>query len=209
MNCPVCNRSLAPTLSICFTCGAMVNDSVREELQTEIGVSRKLPKSPSPRAVVETVRAPISEAPVAPTMVEAPAPKVAADAPAPKASAKPTQTVELNVQKTSPTLVGFQAKNPTIPDWRLQVQNAVRTRKGSDPSVDAVGRSYEKQLVTRGANALKPEYLESPKPEVKPQHKDPRLAAALNRISESRSTYMKEPQAATPLPPRAPNKSFP
>ena len=36
MNCPVCKRSLAPTLSICFACGAMVNDSVREELQTKI-----------------------------------------------------------------------------------------------------------------------------------------------------------------------------
>jgi uncharacterized RDD family membrane protein YckC len=36
MNCPVCKRELAPTLSICFTCGAMVNDTVREELETKI-----------------------------------------------------------------------------------------------------------------------------------------------------------------------------
>src|SRR6476619_2569226 len=36
MNCPVCKRELAPTLSICFACGAMVNDTVREELETKI-----------------------------------------------------------------------------------------------------------------------------------------------------------------------------
>lgn len=36
MICPVCKRDLAPTLSICFACGAMMNDSVREELETKI-----------------------------------------------------------------------------------------------------------------------------------------------------------------------------
>ena len=36
MMCPVCKRDLAPTLSICMTCGAMINDTVREELETKI-----------------------------------------------------------------------------------------------------------------------------------------------------------------------------
>ena len=36
MNCPVCKRELAPTLSICLTCGAMMHDTVREELETKI-----------------------------------------------------------------------------------------------------------------------------------------------------------------------------
>src|SRR5829696_4374185 len=36
MMCPVCKRDLAPTLSICLTCGAMINDTVREELETKI-----------------------------------------------------------------------------------------------------------------------------------------------------------------------------
>jgi hypothetical protein len=37
--CPVCKRDLAPTLSICLTCGAMINDTVREELETKISRS--------------------------------------------------------------------------------------------------------------------------------------------------------------------------
>ena len=36
MKCQVCNRNLAPTLSICPACGTMMNDSVREELQLNI-----------------------------------------------------------------------------------------------------------------------------------------------------------------------------
>ena len=37
MKCPVCKRELAPTISICYACGTMVQDSVREELSTKIG----------------------------------------------------------------------------------------------------------------------------------------------------------------------------
>ena len=56
----------------------MVNDSVREELQTKVGVSRKLPRSPLPPATVGTmVKAPTSEAPFPPIVVETAAPKVA------------------------------------------------------------------------------------------------------------------------------------
>ena len=202
MNCPVCNRSLAPTLSICFTCGAMVNDSVREELQTKIGVSKKLATPrPTPIQATKAETAPALEIPV--PEVQAPA-KPVVQAPA-MVVAKPSHTVELRVQKTSPTLVGFQAKNPTVPDWRLQLQNAVRTRKGPDSEP-----AYEKQLVTSGANALKPEYVEAPKPEIKPEHKNPRVAAALKRISASRSVYMNEGATEKSGPrPSQPNKSFP
>src|SRR6059058_3842621 len=169
MNCPVCNRSLAPTLSIWFTCGAMVNDSVREELQTKVGISKKLPKPIQSPAPVAIEVAPVAIEAVEKITVAKPEPP-----PPPKPVAKPAPTVELNVQKTSPTLVGFQAKNPTVPDWRLQLQNAVRHRKTSSAdSNDAVGRSYEKQLVTNGANALKAEYVEAPKPAPKPEHEDP------------------------------------
>gem|GEM_PF-530912 len=45
MKCPVCSRDLAPTLSICPSCGAMMNDSVREELQSKI-TSGPLSKRP-------------------------------------------------------------------------------------------------------------------------------------------------------------------
>jgi uncharacterized RDD family membrane protein YckC len=182
----------------------MVNDSVREELQTKVGISKKLPKpiqSPAPFAIE-----------VAPVTIEA-VEKITVAKPEPpalKPVAKPAPTVELNVQKTSPTLVGFQAKNPTVPDWRLQLQNAVRHRKTSSAEMsDAVGRSYEKQLVTNGANALKAEYVEAPKPAPKPEHDDPRVANALKRINQSRSTFLNEPAAKPVTRPGQASKNFP
>jgi uncharacterized RDD family membrane protein YckC len=193
----------------------MVKDSVREELQTKIGVSSRLKKpatinefaappkvelAPAPSKPEPTVRihknVPPAARPAEPKIELAPPPKA-------------TPTVELNASKTSPTLVGFQAKNPTVPDWRLELQNAVRQRKAGD-SVDAIGGSYQKQLVTSGANALKPEYVEVPKQELRPEHKDPRVAAALKRIEESRVTFLSETPAPRSEPrPAQPNKNFP
>ena len=51
MNCPVCTRDLASTLSICPSCGAMMNDSVREELEAKItsGRLRPTPTSIEPK----------------------------------------------------------------------------------------------------------------------------------------------------------------
>src|SRR5262245_29023581 len=174
MNCPVCNRQLAPTLSICFTCGAMVHDSVREELQTKIGtvpVKRKREK-------------PI-EAPPPPVEMSAPNPVPATLNPRPVR----TTTTELNRQKTSKTLVEFQTKNPTIPDWRLQLQNAVRSRKAG-ASADSGNGAYQAQLVTSGANALKAEYVEDAEPQA--ENKDQRIANALKRIADSRKTFLPE-----------------
>ena len=39
-------------------------------------------------------------------------------------------TAGLSASKTSPTLVDFQNKNAKLPDWRIQLQNAVQQRKG-------------------------------------------------------------------------------
>jgi len=147
MNCPVCNRLLAPTLSICFTCGAMVHDSVREELQTKIGTG------PVRRRENKRIEVPTPQT-EAPAPVEAIAAKPVPATPNPRPVR--TTTTELNRQKTSKTLVEFQTKNPTIPDWRLQIQNAVRSRKSGTPAETG----YQTQLVTSGANALKAEYVE-------------------------------------------------
>lgn len=51
MNCPVCNRNNAVTLSICPSCGAMVDDSVREELKDKISIIKK-PKALEQRSFV-------------------------------------------------------------------------------------------------------------------------------------------------------------
>ena len=71
-----------------------------------------------------------------------------------------TVTAELPVKNTNPTLVGFQNRNAAMPDWRLQLQNAVRQRAGgaAETGGESVPPVYQKQLVTNGANALKPEY---------------------------------------------------
>src|SRR6185295_15214546 len=104
MNCPVCNRSLAPTLSICPSCGAMMNDTVREELQSKISPGSAMNyKEPTPPAIIKSNplhARPISSAPVPQKRIE---------------------TAGLNTSKTSPTLVEFQNKNAALPDWRIQL----------------------------------------------------------------------------------------
>lgn len=153
---------------------------------------------------------PIVEA--APKLVEtvvAP-PKVPVQAPPPKMRIK-YDTSELTAPKTSPTLVGFQPKNPIIPDWRLELQNKVRGRHTGAP-VDLVAgqdAGYQKQLVTNGANALKAEYVEAPKPAA-PEHKDPRVASALKRINESRKAFLPETSPKREMTSKAaPNRNFP
>src|SRR6478672_11258970 len=141
MNCPVCKRSLAPTLSICFACGAMVNDSVREELQTKISAPTARPAPEQPEPVPAT---------------EISAPTLAMAAPVKRAIPRPSPPMKrvtnpLNGPKTSPTLVEFQTKNASVPDWRLQLQNSVRQRKGGGVNTNAVSEPTQARLVTNGA----------------------------------------------------------
>ena len=118
MNCPVCDRSLAPTLSICPACGAMMNDSVREELQPKITSGPLARPSATPQMPVAN-----RPAPQRPPMIAQPQMQ------------KHQETGGLHASKTSPTLVEFQNKNSSLPDWRLQLQNAVQQRKGGQSAV--------------------------------------------------------------------------
>ena len=240
MNCPVCKRDLAPTLSICLTCGAMMNDTVREELQTKVvssGVSgrladRKLPPT-VPYRPTTPVAAPtptlISEAP--PRRAEPnqpPAPRFLKDAtpvskdPVPVKKPEPVketppekrepapmryETSELGNKKTSPTLVGFQSKNSAVPDWRLQLQNSIRQRTQKDVGIAEDGATFQKQLVTRGANALKVEFVDEPKTI---DVKNPRVANALKRIEESRKAFLPEKhEPDAPSQPAAASRNYP
>lgn len=187
MNCPVCDRSLAPTLSICPACGAMMNDSVREELQTKI--SQRLPARPETQSVPQIDKTPL---PPRPAMIESPV-----------AKAKPQPTADLVAPKTSPTLVGFQSKNTSVPDWRLQIQNAVQQRRtGSSVNADA-GRLYP----TNGGAALKAEPVKVAEPVL--DIADSRVANAMRRIEESRKAFLEpdvlakkssSPRAVQPRP---------
>jgi len=194
MKCPVCNRNLAPTLSICLTCGAMMNDTVREELQTKVTPSANLPKPES-----------------TPGLAPPPKPVVMETRPKTPPAAKPVVTSGLNNPKTSPTLVEFQNKNTAIPDWRLQMQNAVRQRKGmaSDDTgtVNAV-TGGQTHLGTHGAAALKAEIVEQVEVIPSVENADPRLNAALRRIAESRKAFLpEEAETVAAKPPTS--KSFP
>ena len=215
MMCPVCKRDLAPTLSICLTCGAMIHDTVREELETKI--SKTMPARPTltnrpivtpkpemaPIAPPVMSAAPIETPKIAPPKMEAPkteapkteAPKVATPQPPPTLPAKPIaarfETGNLGGKKTSPTLVEFQTKKATVPEWRLQLQNTVRQKAGTNRRVDTVRDEQQttQPRATNGANALKVEFVEDDQP----RHQNPRVANALKRIEESRRAFSNHP----------------
>lgn len=102
-------------------------------------------------------------------------------------------TTEIAAKQTSPTLVEFQNKNATLPEWRLQLQNAVRKRvENIQPTTapietkPAISRVH---LPTNGSAALKAEIIEEPVPVLPANDK---LAKALRRIEESRKRFLPE-----------------
>ena len=222
MMCPVCKRDLAPTLSICLTCGAMMNDTVREELQTKISgnaepvtsTSGKLdrPKTPAPPAVQKKpLIDPPAQRAAAPKIATAPPPTTHAPTPPPPTTHAPAtppttiappkpigtrfETADLRVKKTSQTLVEFQTKKATVPEWRLQLQNSVRQKVGTNRRADSTSEAASapsKPKTTSGANALKVEYVEDEQPA---RHQNPRVASALKRIEESRRVFTNQPVA--------------
>lgn len=189
MNCPVCDRSLAPTLSICPSCGAMMRDTVREELQTKITPGIAL------RPAVKTE-------PVRDRRPFSPPPAMAAPAPV-----RRTATAGLVVSKTSPTLVGFQSKSASLPEWRLQMQNAVQQRRSTQSAaIDSAGDTAAHFPVNGGA-ALKAEVVHLS--ESQPAISDPRVANAMRRIEESRKTFPASDQSLPNIPAAKPTPARP
>lgn len=189
----------------------MMNDTVREELQTKPGHanvpapakdflnlainSNTVVTAPKPVAAPVKMQAtPIRQSPTMPSSAPVTTPKMVS-----KPAAK-YETSDLVTKKTSPTLVPFETKNAQMPDWRLQLQNSIRQRNGGTPSnavsADANSQTYQKQLVTNGANALKTQYVEEEKPAA---HANSKVAAALKRIEDSRNAFLSEgKQVETP-----------
>ena len=176
MNCPACNRNWAATLSVCPACGSMTNDTVREELQTKITTMA------APRFEAKSTS--VLERPPEPEHFPMTRPVVA------QPVARRTETAGLAPPKTSPTLVGFQSKNASLPEWRLQLQNAVQQRKGGHVSV----AESNAHCATNGATALKVEVVPRREPATEPKISDPRVASAMRRIEESRKAFL-EPDA--------------
>ncbi|MBA2379129.1 MAG: RDD family protein [Blastocatellia bacterium] len=185
MKCQVCTRELAPTLSICPTCGAMMNDTVREELETKMGkTSGPLSLPPRQSAVSREPRAPMAPPALVAQVREL----------TPPGRIRPS-TTQLPVNKTSPTLVEFQAKNATIPDWRVQLQNSVRqrTQNSGAQTLTADGLVLAKHHVAEPAAAAT---VAAPSAEAMANEK---VANAMKRIENSRRAFSTEPRAKSPI----------
>ncbi len=194
MNCSVCNRNNAVTLSICPSCGAMINDSVRQELVGKISVAAAKPFDFQLKGNKMTPnKTPQSAKPAAPPQMDAPK----------------TTTAELAAKPTSPTLVEFHSKNTAVPEWRLQLQNVVRQRHERETTGAETAISPPRaQLITSGATALKAETVSEPKTF---QHQNPTLNSALERIEKSRRQFLddEKPASAPIAAPAKTNKSYP
>jgi len=160
----------------------MMNDSVREELETKIG---KPPStSPEPRIEEEIFAAELT-IPEPVTTFKTPAPVVSEPppiAPRPKAI-----TAELNKRQTSPTLVDFQHKNPTLPDWRLQLQNSIRKRASNGAS--ETGASATAAVIQPTSTPTAAVVPTQKAAEPVPVPRNEKVANALKRIEESRRTF--------------------
>ncbi len=208
MNCPVCKRDNAFTLSICPSCGAMVNDSVREELITKVTpLFKPIPKPDhldlrGDSNVQNKLKANLPSADLIPQKnFEMKQPPVFI----PENRKENPETMEFDTKHTSPTLVEFQNKNPSIPEWRLQLKNAVRQR--ANPVAEAVGESASaigmadspamrrRNFTTSGANALKADEVAEAAQSVE-SVANPKLAAALKRIEKSRKQFLESEKPA-------------
>lgn len=170
----------------------MMKDSVREELkdkispvkklnQPEIGGNNTVPNKPN-HNIVPKPQMPVTK-PQIPILVK-------------------TNTTEITPKTTSPTLVEFQNKNAALPEWRLQLQNAVRKRREITQSAfsteNSSAISMQRVLPTNGSAALKAEFIEETAPILNEESK---IAGALRRIEESRKKFLIE-EVETPLPPK-------
>ena len=200
----------------------MINDSVREELKDKISPIVRplnLERKPLMPNQMESLppAAPVYMTPPAPAILNKPVQTaVMPKPPRPPAlerTVENTVTADISVKPTAPTVFEFQNKNSTVPEWRLQLQNAVLQRQNraniSAHNIDAQSVPQAK-LVTSGANALKVE--PQPEPEVV-FHANPKVNSALQRIEQSRRKFLVEEQAevatVTAAAPAAPGKNYP
>lgn len=201
MNCPVCNRNLVNNISVCPACGTMVNDSVREEhtikkspiaksasyksnsslTNDKLYMPAKLNLKPPQKSILTSPKVTIENIPPAekPQISDA------------RAEIKKTITDKLGVKPTSPTLVEFQHKESALPDWRLELKNAVRQKlhQANTSNEEEIFPSPRIINRTAGATALKPQYLEEFNEETA-LHENVKVQNALKRIQKSREKFL-------------------
>ncbi len=177
----------------------MINDSVREDLVGKISAAAK--KSVNLEMKINTM----------PNKTPEPVKNIAS--PKPVATAPKPTTSDLSAKPTNPTLIEFHSKNATVPEWRLQLQNAVRQRQELDkPQTDDgenLSAAPRARLITSGANALKTQAVKKPQQIL---HDNPNVARALQRIEDSRQKFLIEEEESQPAPSvsvQKANKNYP
>lgn len=170
-----------------------MNDSVREELTEKISpIARNSMNAPQREPIMPPAPLKFVAAPPAPVVEPTPAPM-------PATPPLKFDTAEITAKPTSPTLVDFQNKNAALPDWRLELQNAVRKRRDASlpaPAAEPVPAVSQTVLSTNGSAAVKAEVVAYSEPAVAPVNG--KLEGALKRIEESRRRFLAEETAAQP-----------
>lgn len=195
MNCQGCQRLLAPALSICPSCGTMMNDTIREELQSKITVRPR-----TETAAANTFEEFPLPQPLPATIVVASGNRAAAVAlspsPEPQTLPKRQITAHLEPAKTSPTLVRFQDPNKaTVPEWRNKLKESVQKRKNGNAPAAEIDNVRPMPSATP-----QNQFDRSPQPKI--DVSDERLAKALARIENSRRSFLKtdgRPSIAQPV----------
>ncbi len=123
ISCPGCKRRLLPTLSICPSCGIMINDSVREELYSKIIPIPK--KNTDPPASVNP-------------------PKIATpNSPDVKKDSK-IDTTKINSKSTDPTLIEFNNQNSQLADWQIRLKMKVQERLNRNQPASKLESSFNR-----------------------------------------------------------------
>jgi uncharacterized RDD family membrane protein YckC len=185
----------------------MMNDTVREELETKIvrppaGIVERteLPKfepikpwTPQPvKQASENVSTPALSAPSKFPRPELP---IVSEPIATKLVSEPVNEIPEPVKQkvvtnklrreTNPTLVGFQPANPAVPDWRLQLQNSIRKRN----TETRTSPSQETPISIAVAEQKTPSIKPAPAAPAASVVQNEKLANAIKRIEASKKTF--------------------
>lgn len=125
---------------------------------------------------------------------------------------KPSVTEQISSKMTSPTLVEFRSQNSQLPEWRLQLQNAVQQRLKTEQAEPKRERPVPVENRTpEAAPAAPPSPSEVEASSVKTSIDNKYLSNALRRIERSRTRYLAPArEARKPKPPvPATKKEYP
>jgi uncharacterized RDD family membrane protein YckC len=181
----------------------MMQDSVREELVLKktplVKPEKKLPKinpAPPEKPVLrppQRIAASFSTPPAEKVPALSDRKKEVSEIPVRREEPPVRQkavTTKLAVKPTSPTLMEFQKKETAIPEWRLELKNAVRQKLRKDQLEGDDELFPAPRVINRtvGATALKPEIYQEEEA-VPVLHENPVVQKALLRIEQSRQKF--------------------